>query len=696
VVGMKPARTRMVTLMAGSILLLCCARPTVAVQGTVTPVQKVVQMLEDMVKNAEAGKHEEQVQFAAFSQFCSDVTLEKDSTIKETAQQLDISRSAVQSHDTEAARLDTQIQGHIDQVTSLKAEQEAAQAARSQEQEAYFLMRQNYTESLEALSSAISMLKAQNYERAGKGPAALLEEKLDAKYMQVLRALSAEEPDLDFVPDVPTTAYTPKSGNIVSMLEKLEEEFRDRSHTLDKEEADRRHGFDMVVQDRTDSIKAEEDAQAENQKNMAKYRQLSAEAVADLKDLAALLDDDTKYLDHLKTTCDEKAKEYDSRQALRKEEIAALGQGIEIISSSEVSGAAKKHLSAAALVAGATHGNRTSLVQLRASRGKPGLGLTSFKAATRQMRVAAFLRDASERLHSTALSALSSKAEADPFAKVKQLIEELVQRLMQEATNEVSHKGWCDTELSTNEHTRKTKTAEVEMLRAEIDSLEAGIAQLDKDLAELATSINTTEADVAEATGLREKERAENNVTVVEAQQAQVAVAEAVKILTEFYGKAAKATALVQGQQKKKLAQEPPKLFEDGPYKGQQAESGGVLGMFEVIHSDFLRLESDTKTAEDEAQALYDKFMEDSLIAKAQMDVSVKDKTKEHGEKSFSLDEKRTALESTEQMLSSAQDEFEKLKPTCLDVGQTYEEHAQNRKDEVEALKEALRILDEV
>ena len=63
----------------------------------------------------------------------------------------------------------------------------------------------------------------------------------------------------------------------------------------------------------------------------------------------------------------------------------------------------------------------------------------------------------------------------DPFKKVKKIIKDLIVRLMEEANEEAEHKGWCDTELSTNEQTRKEKTEVVERLHAEIDELQASI-----------------------------------------------------------------------------------------------------------------------------------------------------------------------------------------------------------------------------
>ena len=44
-----------------------------------------------------------------------------------------------------------------------------------------------------------------------------------------------------------------------------------------------------------------------------------------------------------------------------------------------------------------------------------------------------------------------------------------------------------------------------------------------------------------------------------------------------------------------------PEIF-DKAYTGMGAEGGGVVGMLEVIESDFARLESDTKASEASAQ----------------------------------------------------------------------------------------------
>merc|ERR1719271_1574635 len=186
---------------------------------------------------------------------------------------------------------------------------------------------------------------------------------------------------------------------------------------------------------------------------------------------------------------------------------------------------------------------------------------------------------------------------------------------MEEANEEAEHKGWCDTELSTNEQTRKEKTAE-----------------LDKA--------------VAEATEIREKEKAENTQTIKDAQEAQTAVSQAVTVLKEFYEKAGEATALLQSKQE-------PEIF-DEPYKGMQSENGGVLGMLEVIASDFARLETDTQAAEAEAQKAFDEFSSESAVNRAANAKDVEHKTTKKTNQEAALTAKKADLEGTQKELDAA------------------------------------------
>merc|ERR1719261_1466676 len=90
-----------------------------------------------------------------------------------------------------------------------------------------------------------------------------------------------------------------------------------------------------------------------------------------------------------------------------------------------------------------------------------------------QASVADFLNARASKTSSTMLALIATRMRADPFTKVKKMINDMISKLMEEANEEAEHKGWCDTEMATNKHTRDSKTEQADKLSAEIDFLSA-------------------------------------------------------------------------------------------------------------------------------------------------------------------------------------------------------------------------------
>merc|ERR550537_157710 len=101
------------------------------------------------------------------------------------------------------------------------------------------------------------------------------------------------------------------------------------------------------------------------------------------------------------------------------------------------------------------------------------------------------------------------------------MIDSMITKLLEEANEEADHKGWCDTEMATNKQTRDDKTEEVNALSAEYDKLQADIMKLSQEIADLTDAIAAIDAAVAEATDVREKEKAKNKETIEDAQAAR-------------------------------------------------------------------------------------------------------------------------------------------------------------------------------
>jgi hypothetical protein len=657
-----------------ALVALLCVAPVAALDADagVTPVQKVIQLLEGMLAKGKDEKHGEQVQFAAYKQFCDDTTVEKKRAIAEANEQIDILKADIEKYTADAAQLTKEIAGHDEDISVWGGDSKAATKVRAIEKADYDAMHKDYSESVDALERAIAVLKKQSHDRAQASSlaqvSALQQVSLIPKAAKrAIAAFLQQDPEVGLAVSAPeANGYEFQSSGIVEMLEKLLDKFIAERTTLEKEEMNSKQAFEMLIQDLTAQI---EQATADrNSKAETKAKKLQAKATAegDLEDTTSTRDADMKYLSDLTATCEQKASDFESRQQLRAEEIEAISKAIEIISSGAVSGAADKHLPSLIEL------GYSSLAQLRADSAE----------RNNQLAAAKFLMARSQTLGSRVLAALAVRASDDPFTKVKKMIKDLIVRLMEEANEEAEHKGWCDTELATNEQTRKEKTDAVETLHAEIDELEASIAKLTEDLSELAAAISDLTTAMAKATELRQEEKATNTATIKDAQEAQTAVAQALTVLKEFYAKAGEATALLQQ----------PAVF-DSPYKGMQSENGGVVGMIEVIQSDFARLEADTSSSEATAQKEYDSFMTDSKVDKAAKETDVEHKTAKKQDQTQALTVKRQDLEGTQKELDAALAYFDKLKPSCVDSGVSYEDRVARRKEEIESLQEALRIL---
>jgi cell division septum initiation protein DivIVA len=645
-----------------------------AASSEVTPVQKVIQLMQGMLEQGKAEKHEEQVQFAAYKQFCDDTETEKKRAIAEANERIDILKADIAKYTADAARLTKEIAAHDEDISVWTGDSKAATKVREIEKADYDATHKDYSESISALERAIAVLKKQAYNR----PQALVQVEalttmrlIPNEAKKALNVFLQEDPaDEGLAVSAPEAeGYEFQSQGVIDMLQKLLDKFVAERTQLEKEEMNSKHAFDMLMQDLKAQIAQATQDRTEKAETKAKKLQAKADAEGDLTDTTTTRDADEKYLADLVATCEQKATDFEARQQLRAEELVAIEKAIEIISSGAVAGNAEKHL--------------PTLIQQSSSFAFLASDMSN---QANQNRAAQYLRERASELGSRVLGAIATRASDDPFAKVKKMIKDLIVRLMEEANEEAEHKGWCDTELSTNEQTRKEKTEAVETLHAEIDQLEASIAKLTEDITELTKAVAELDAAMAKATELRQEEKATNTATIKDSQEAQTAVAQALTVLKEFYEKAGEATASLQQQP------EAPEIF-DKPYQGMQAENGGVVGMLEVIQSDFARLESDTKAAEATAQKEYDTFMTDSKVDKEKKTTDIEHKTAKKQDESQALTVKNEDLEGTQKELDAALAYFDKLKPSCVDAGVSYEDRVARRTEEIESLQEALRIL---
>merc|ERR1719440_2460687 len=311
---------------------------------------------------------------------------------------IEMLKADIQKYEADAAALAKEIAAHDEDISVWEGDIKAATKVREIENTDYVATHKDYSESIDALERAIAVLKKQNFDRK-QAEAALLQVKMGAmmtkEQKRIIDTFLQQDPeDSDAeglaVSAPQANAYEFQSGGVIDMLEKLLDKFGAERDTLEKEETNARHAFEMLLQDLKAAIEQATAAREEKAEIKSKKLQAAAEAKCDLEDTTATMEDDKKYLADLTATCAQKAADFESRQTLRGEEIEAIEKAIEIISSAAVSGNAEKHLP------GLVQTKTASLAQLRADSRGPT-----------QHRVAEYLRVKSRQFNSRLLAALA-------------------------------------------------------------------------------------------------------------------------------------------------------------------------------------------------------------------------------------------------------------------------------------------------
>merc|ERR1719172_140836 len=575
--------------------------------------------------------------------FCKDTTAEKQAAIEDGENKKEELMSQI-------AEL-TEMRDELDETIKKLLEEIKATEEGNKEKAIFETNSADLISALEALDAAIASLKSSK-------PASFLQiqglGKTVRKALDLADALGLAGAThvtrtvtslLQQDPGVPMQDYDFHSDGIIGTLEKLKEDFTSTKIDVDEAEVKAQQKFDMFKQDKVDFIKAKnvelESANKERDDVIAQIESASEE----LSTVSAQLLADQESMMELSKMCHEQAVTWDQRTQMRADELSALTSAINIVGGevSDKTTAAtvrlmqkKADISAARIVAS----DEASMEAIEAEAEEADQSPESFVQVALAPRrlIASFLQRRSEgptnakeavidvlrtegnKMKSMLLLRLASQIAADPFAKVKKLIQELIERLLAEAAAEANQKGWCDKAIGDAEQKRTYAAEEVAEVNGDMAKLESSRDMLHEEIAALKDEIAEIKESRDGATKLREEESAENAETIKTAKDGLGAIEMAKDILTKFYKTAAKATVLVQGP----ADDAPDSGFKSGAaYTGAQGASTGIIGMMDVIKSDFERTISETEHEEAKAQEEYDAYMTETGKSLAENNVAV-------------------------------------------------------------------------
>jgi chromosome segregation ATPase len=450
--------------------------------------------------------------------------------------------------------------------------------------------------------------------------------------------------------------YKGQGGGIIETMEGLLEKAQSQLDTARKTETTDLHNFEMLKQSLEDQIKFGNKDLEEAKKGSAGASEKKATAEGDLAATSKELAGDVSTLADLHHNCMTKAEDFEAETKSRGEELKALAE-------------AKK------VIVDTTSGADTlsyGFLQLASMRLQSGADLAHFEAVR-------FVRDLAEKQKSPALAQLakrmasamrfSSGAGDDPFAKVKGLIADMITKLEEEAEADATHEAFCDKEIAESDVKHADKTAEIAKLTAAIDQMSARSAQLKEEVAALMKSLADLAASQAEMDKMRSDEHTLFVSNKADMEKGLDGIKLALKILTEYYAKEDKAHAAAEGA------------------------GGGIIGLLEVVESDFSKGLAEMIASEESALAAYEAETKENEIDKANKDQDVKYKTKESKDLDKAVAEDSSDRATVQTELDAVSEYLSKLHKECDEVAEPYAETKRRREAEIAGLKEALEIL---
>merc|ERR1719217_1364122 len=156
-------------------------------------------------------------------------------------------------------------------------------------------------------------------------------------------------------------------------------------------------------------------------------------------------------------------------------------------------------------------------------------------------RVVTMLQELATKDDSNALSLLADRVQAasmmgeDPFAKIKGLIQEMIEKLEADAAKEAAHKAFCDKEMKETEAKKTEKEADLDTLSTKIDKATAKIAKLKEEIATLQEELAAIAAAQKKADEIRAEEAAAWKEAKADYESGVEGVGMALQVLRDYY-----------------------------------------------------------------------------------------------------------------------------------------------------------------
>merc|ERR1719502_1267578 len=275
-------------------------------------------------------------------------------------------------------------------------------------------------------------------------------------------------------------------GGVSAILDTLAEMQQKAEASLSearKGESEAQMNGALLKQGLENEIKTMKQEKDESTAKSASTSQALAQAEKDLATEKSGLAEDESYLRDLKRDCQSAAGQFEVEAKDNQAELKALG--------------AAKAILLKKFAAFVETGSKT----------RARVAMRDDASDDAKERALKSIEQLGKRLHSTALVALAYRAAADPFVKIRGMIEEMIAKLLQEAAEEATQKAFCDKEIGESKASQADKQGKLDKVTARLGEAEARTATLTEEISKLSKEVAENDAVMSEATAQRNEEK---------------------------------------------------------------------------------------------------------------------------------------------------------------------------------------------
>lgn len=653
-----------------TLSFLCVLNRATATNTATNPIEEVLQLVQNLQATIIKEGESSQKVYEEFAEWC-------ETRAKELSFEIKDGKSEVAELQATIDKMNADIEAHTSKIEGLAADdsgasEELASATkmRGKESQDFAAENQDLTETVDMIERAIVILEKQNVGaslsqvHSAESLTQVLQTMVQASSLNTNDALKltalvqsksrsdSDDEDSDDASVAPATAaYEGKSGTVVSVLEDLLDKAETQLGAARKAETTAKHNFELKKQSLEDSMKFSGSEMSETKSKLAACEETKASAGGELTATKKDLAEDNTNLEGIRQDCMSKAQDFEAEVKSRDEELTALAEAKKIVKDSTGGAAAYAQVSFLQ--------ESDSAVTIRA--------LKAVKE-TAQKQHSSLLAQLSARM-SSALR-LASASHVDPFEKVRGMISDMLSKLEAAAEADSDHKAWCDKQMDETLAKKEDKEAKIEKASTKAEQKTSRSAQLKEEVTVLQKELAALLRTQAEMEKIRQEEKSLFNANKVELEEGLSGVKKALKVLRDYYAK------------------------DDADHKTSSGGASGIIGLLEVVESDFSKNLAEAIASEDSAVGEFTKESNENALTKTQKQQDVKYKTGEAASLDKALADIKDDLDGAQQELDAINEFLIGIKGRCSGKVESYEERKSHRDAEIAGLKDALQILE--